>query len=50
MALTAIDTNVIVRLLTRDDPQQLLAAKRCFAAGEGGPSRFPAASRLGRLS
>lgn len=34
MALTAIDTNVIVRLLTRDDPQQLLAAKRLFAAGE----------------
>lgn len=33
MTLTAVDTNVIVRLLTRDDPKQFEDAQRCFASG-----------------
>jgi predicted nucleic-acid-binding protein len=31
--VTAVDTNVLVRLLTWDDPQQGTAAKSLFAAG-----------------
>ena len=31
--MTAVDTNVVVRLLTGDDPRQALAAKSLFAAG-----------------
>ncbi len=30
--MTAVDTNVLVRLLTYDDPQQELAARSLFAA------------------
>jgi len=31
--MTAVDTNVLVRLLTGDDPKQEAAARRLFAAG-----------------
>ena len=31
--MTAIDTNVMVRLLTQDDPKQAAVAKSLFAAG-----------------
>ena len=31
--MTAVDTNVVVRLLTQDDPRQAAAAKSLFAAG-----------------
>ncbi len=31
--MTAVDTNVVVRLLTQDDPQQAAAARALFAAG-----------------
>ena len=31
--MTAVDTNVMVRLLTQDDPKQFAAAKSLFAAG-----------------
>jgi predicted nucleic-acid-binding protein len=31
--MTAVDTNVVVRLLTQDDPKQAAAAKALFAAG-----------------
>ena len=31
--MIAVDTNVVVRLLTGDDPQQAAAAKSLFAAG-----------------
>jgi len=31
--MTAVDTNVLVRLLTGDDPQQALAARTLFASG-----------------
>ena len=31
--MTAVDTNVVVRLLTQDDPKQAAAAKSLFAAG-----------------
>jgi len=31
--VTAVDTNVLVRLLTADDPKQSAAAKALFAAG-----------------
>lgn len=34
MALTAVDTNVVVRFLTRDDAKQFQASERCFAKGE----------------
>lgn len=30
--MTAVDTNILVRLLTGDDPRQAAAAKRLFAA------------------
>jgi predicted nucleic-acid-binding protein len=31
--MTAVDTSVVVRLLTQDDPKQAAAAKSLFAAG-----------------
>jgi predicted nucleic-acid-binding protein len=31
--MTAVDTNILVRLLTGDDPRQAAAARRLFAAG-----------------
>jgi predicted nucleic-acid-binding protein len=31
--MTAVDTNVLVRLLTKDDPKQTEAARSLFAAG-----------------
>jgi predicted nucleic-acid-binding protein len=31
--MTAVDTNVLVRLLTRDEPKQTAAARSLFAAG-----------------
>jgi predicted nucleic-acid-binding protein len=31
--MTAVDTNVLVRLLTQDDPKQAAAARSLFAAG-----------------
>src|SRR5262245_19240883 len=31
--MTAVDTNVVVRLLTQDDPRQAAAAKSLFGAG-----------------
>ena len=31
--MTAVDTNVVVRLLTADDPKQAAAARSLFAAG-----------------
>jgi predicted nucleic-acid-binding protein len=31
--MTAVDTNVVVRLLTEDDPKQAAAAKVLFASG-----------------
>ena len=31
--MTAVDTNVLVRLLTSDDPKQAAAARRLFANG-----------------
>jgi len=31
--MTAVDTNVVVRLLTGDDPKQAAAARSLFAAG-----------------
>jgi predicted nucleic-acid-binding protein len=31
--MTAVDTNVVVRLLTQDDPKQAAASKALFAAG-----------------
>lgn len=31
--MIAVDTNVVVRLLTQDDPKQAAAAKSLFAAG-----------------
>ena len=31
--MTAVDTNVVVQLLTQDDPKQAAAAKSLFAAG-----------------
>jgi predicted nucleic-acid-binding protein len=31
--MTAVDTNVVVRLLMQDDPQQAAAARALFAAG-----------------
>ncbi len=31
--MTAVDTNVLVRLLTSDDPKQALAARELFASG-----------------
>jgi len=31
--MTAVDTNVVVRLLTADDPKQAAAARALFAAG-----------------
>jgi len=31
--MTAVDTNVVVRLLTEDDPKQAAAARSLFAAG-----------------
>src|SRR5437016_7550330 len=31
--MTAVDTNVVVRLLTGDDPKQAAAAKSLFASG-----------------
>jgi len=31
--MTAVDTNVVVRLLTRDEPRQASAAQAVFAAG-----------------
>lgn len=31
--MTAVDTNVIVRLLARDEPEQFLKSKELFAAG-----------------
>jgi predicted nucleic-acid-binding protein len=31
--MTAVDTNVVVRLLTQDDPKQYAAVKSLFAAG-----------------
>lgn len=34
MALTAVDTNVVVRLLTRDDEVQFRHAERCFSDGD----------------
>jgi len=34
VALTAVDTNVVVRLLTGDETKQFEDAKRCFASGE----------------
>lgn len=34
MALIAVDTNVVVRFLTRDDARQFQDSERCFAGGE----------------
>lgn len=34
MALIGVDTNVVVRLLTRDDPEQFQSAQRCFSEGD----------------
>ncbi len=34
MALSAVDTNVVVRLLTRDHEVQFRHAERCFADGD----------------
>jgi predicted nucleic-acid-binding protein len=34
MALIAVDTNIVVRLLTRDDAAQFEGAARCFAESE----------------
>ena len=31
--MLAVDTNIVVRLLTEDDPQQAAAAKRIFSSG-----------------
>src|ERR1035437_2679751 len=31
--MTAVDTNVVVRLLTQDDPKQAAAARSLFAGG-----------------
>ena len=31
--MTAVDTNILVRLLTGDDPKQVAAARSLFAAG-----------------
>jgi predicted nucleic-acid-binding protein len=31
--MNAVDTNILVRLLTEDDPKQAAAARRVFAAG-----------------
>jgi predicted nucleic-acid-binding protein len=33
-AVRAIDTNIVVRLLTADDPEQAIAAKRIVEAGD----------------
>lgn len=33
-AVRAIDTNIVVRLLTADDPEQAIAAKRIIEAGD----------------
>ncbi|MDH3375768.1 MAG: type II toxin-antitoxin system VapC family toxin [Gammaproteobacteria bacterium] len=38
--MIGLDTNVIVRLLTEDDPIQLKAAKRLLTAHEGEPGAF----------
>ena len=34
MALIAVDTNVVVRLFTRDDPEQFERAEACFAGAD----------------
>ncbi len=38
--MIGLDTNVLVSLLTADDPVQLKAAKRLLAAHEGEPAAF----------